>query len=87
MNIPLGLELMSFWTGDEEAIKNKETFDIMIPEESITVKPVMFYSICNVKPYGPNMCHISSDGEDFYINESYESVNAKIRSQIIYKLN
>lgn len=87
MYLPLGLELMSFWTDDEEAIQNNEKFDIPIPDESVGVKPIMFYSISHVKPNGPDMCYVSSDGEDFCINESYESVNSKIRNQTIYKLN
>lgn len=88
MDIPLGLELMSFWTGDEEAIENKEKFDIKIPKESITVKPVMLYSVDYVEPsQEKDVCYVFSGDTEFIINESYESVNAKIRNQIIYKLN
>lgn len=87
MNIPFGLELWSFWTNDEEAIENNEKFDIPIPEDSIVTKPIMFYSIDNIKPNGPNMCYVSSGNEDFCINESYESVNSKIRNQLIAKFN
>ena len=87
MNIPLGLELMSFYTNDEEAIKNNENFDIPIPKELISVKPIMFYTIDNVKQNGDNMCYVESGGMEYCIDEPYKSVNIKIRNQMIVKLN
>jgi hypothetical protein len=87
MNIPLGLELKSFYSNDEEVIKNNEDFDIPIPEESIITKPIMFYTIDNVKQNGDDMCYVESGGMEYCIDESYESVNTKIRNQMIVKLN
>lgn len=87
MNIPLGLELMSFYTNDYEAIKNNEDFGFPIPEELIGIKPIMFYTIDNVKPNGENLCYVDSGSVEYCINESYESVNTKIRNQMIVKLN
>ena len=87
MNIPLGLELMSFYSDDEEAIENNINFDIKIPEESIITKPIMFYTIDNVKQNGDDMCYVESGGMEYCISESYKSVNTKIRNQMLVKLN
>jgi len=83
----LGIELMSFWCADEDAIKRNEEFDIPIPEEALTLKAIMFYNIDNVKPNGEHMSYVSSGGEDFCINESYDSVNRKIQERLTFKFN
>lgn len=87
MYIPLGLELNVLWVNDPKAIENEEKYDIEIPDESVGIKPVMFYEISNVKPISDSECYVSSGGEEYVVTESYESVNAKIRNQTIYKLN
>lgn len=86
-NIPLGLELQSFWTDDQDAINNSESFNIPIPDESIITKPIMFYNVDNVKPNGPDMCYVNSGMDEYCINESYESVIAKINERMIFKFN
>lgn len=87
MYLPLGLELNVLWVNDPKAIENEEKFDIEIPDNAIEQKPVMFYEISNVKPISDTECYVSSGGEEYVVTESYESVNSKIRNQIIYKLN
>ena len=87
MYIPLGLELNVLWVTDPKAIENEEKYDIEIPDESVGIKPVMFYEISNTKPISDSECYVSSGGEEYVVTESYESVNSKIRNQTIYKLN
>lgn len=86
-DIPLGLELQSFWTDDQEAIKNNQLLNIPIPEGLIETNPIMFYTIDNVKPNDDKSCYVSSGLDEYVINESYESVNSKIRERITFKFN
>jgi len=76
-----GIELHSFWTNDTEAIENNEKFEIPIPEESVTTKPITFYIIDNVQIADEKSCVVQSGGQDFMIAESAESVNRKIKER------
>ena len=77
-----GLELQSFWVKDTEALDNAEKFNIEIPDESITTKPITFYVIDNVQESGDeDTCVVQSGGEDFFIAESAKSVNQKIKER------
>lgn len=87
MNIPLGLEFLCFYCNDKESIKNKEEFEIEIPEDKIELRPIMFFQISNVKPFDEKTCILSSDCEDYQIAEIYESVVAKIQERVVFKMN
>lgn len=45
------------------------------------------YTVDYTKPLDETKCIISTAGLDFIINESYESINARLRDRIIHLLN
>lgn len=81
------IDLEVLWLTDEQ--QELEAASIIIPIEDCTAtKTHTFYQISFLrKRTEKHLCEIGSNGEDFIISESYESVKQKIKDQIIFKWN
>jgi len=89
MNIIGGIELLSYCIY-EETMKNQE-MNIPIKNEDVFCKPIMFYAIdavfpCTLEEEDKN-CYVTSGGIEYYIAESYQSVNSKIRERQTFLIN
>lgn len=85
MNIPFGLELHSFWTNDPEQM-NAADLGIPVDAEDLQTKSITFFTIDHIRDMG-EYCDVVSGGIEYTINESKDSVIAKIREALTYKWN
>lgn len=80
------VDLNVLWQTDEQHELQKAGVDIDF--NKCTERLHTFYSISFVRPSNDEgICTIGSNGTEFYIRESYESVKKKIGDQIIFKWN
>lgn len=82
----LGLELMSFYTDDEDQITQLE-IGMPIDAKDLDTKPIMFYHIDHVRKRNDEFCDVISGGIEYCIAESYNSVNQKIQERQTFKIN
>ncbi len=80
----LNLKLTIFELTEEQGKAEEMELDINL--EDCIMLEMTFHSIDYIKPVG-QYCIISSGGDLFTVNESAESVNAKIDERISFKLN
>lgn len=87
MNINGGIELTTFYI-KEETLENMELLNKKTANDNdVFERKITFYSIDYIFPYGEKECMISSGCEEFFIKESYEFVNSKIKERMVFKFN
>ncbi|MBC7845547.1 MAG: hypothetical protein H7Y10_03545 [Flavobacterium sp.] len=80
------VELNVLWQTDEQHELQKAGVDINF--EECTIRVHTFYQIAFILPGDEEgICQVASNGETFFVKESYESVKKKIDDQIIFKWN
>jgi len=84
--VMIEIDLEVLWLTDEQ--QELENASVSVPIEDCITKTHTFYQISFIrKRTEKNLCEVGSNGEDFIINEPYESVKQKIKDQIIFKWN
>lgn len=80
------IDLKVLWLSDEQQQLDDAGMDIDF--DKCFTKIHTFYSISFLRPLEEKgYCQIGSNGEEYVIRESYESVKHKIKAQIIFKWN
>lgn len=82
----IGIEIKVIHIITEEDLDNDDLgMQLNIKDEFY--ETYTLFNIDYTKPINSKTCIISSAGLDFIINESYESINSRIRDRIICLLN
>ena len=80
------LALKCLWIPDDVA-EESELTNLPISDDDIVEKEITFYHIEHVRYNSNKNCTIVSGGFEYLINETYESVNAKILERLTFKFN
>ena len=83
--IQLELKVFVYTEEQEKFIDSGIEFDYNISDADL--EDYTFYNINVIKAYDKRYCSILSNGETFVVNESYESVKAKIQQQLTFRFN
>lgn len=86
MTIEIDLEVL--WLTDEQLAKEDLEIDYEIDYDKSPTRTHTFYSIAFVRELDKKgYCQIGSNGDEFIVKESYQSVKQKIKDQIVFKWN
>lgn len=80
------LTLKCLWVPDDVA-EESELTNLPISSDDIVEKEITFYVIEHVRYNSDQNCTIVSGGFEYLVNETYESVNAKIAQRMTFKFN
>lgn len=86
MIVEIDLEVL--WLTDEQLAKEDLEIDYEIDYDKSPTRTHTFYSIAFVRKLNKKgYCQIGSNGDEFVIRESAESVKQKIKDQLVFKWN
>ena len=80
------ITLNCLWVPDDVA-EESELTNQPISDDDIVEKEITFYIIEHVRYNSDQNCTIVSGGFEYLVNETYESVNAKIAERMTFKFN
>ena len=80
------LTLKCLWIPDDVA-EESELANLPISDSAIQEKEITFYVIEHVRMNGKHNCCVVSGGFEYLVNETYDSVNAKILERMTFKFN
>jgi len=82
------IDLEVLWLTDEQLAKEDLEIQYDIDYDKSPTRTHTFYSIAFVRRMDEKgYCQIGSNGEEFIIKESVESVKQKIKDQLVFKWN
>ena len=71
----------------EDIAEESELTNLPISANDIQEKEITFYVIEHVRMNAPHNCTVISGGFEYLVNETYDSVNAKILERMTFKFN
>ncbi len=80
------LTLKCLWIPDDVA-EESELTNLPISDDDIQEKEITFFVIEHLRYNSDKNCTIVSGGFEYLINETYDSVNAKILERMTFKFN
>ena len=80
------LTLKCLWIPDDVA-EESELTNLPISDEDIQEKEITFFVIEHLRYNSDKNCTIVSGGFEYLVNETYDSVNAKILERMTFKFN
>ena len=80
------LTLKCLWIPDDVA-EESELTNLPISDDDIQEKEITFFVIEHLRYNSDKNCTIVSGGFEYLVNETYDSVNAKILERMTFKFN
>ncbi len=71
----------------EDIAEESELTNLPISDADIQEKEITFYHIEHVRYNDKHNCCVVSGGFEYLVNETYDSVNAKILERMTFKFN
>lgn len=81
----LKLDLQVYWLDAEQYSQQEAGVNIDLSD--CVLRNHTFYNIDNIRDHLPNTCVIVSGGCEYIVNEPRESVKAKIKERLTFKIN
>jgi len=80
------LTLKCLWI-PEDIVEESELTNLPISANDIQEEEITFYQIEHVRMTNKKNCTVVSGGFEYLVNETYDSVNAKILERMTFKFN
>ena len=83
----MGIVLNVLWNSEEDMDLINKGVDVEVKIENAVLMEHTFYNIDFIRPYQECYCEVSSGGEIYIVNESYDQVKSKIHFHKMFAMN